>query len=167
MPLWLIGMMGSGKTTVGQAIAHRRNAPFLDTDRIVEDTTGLAIEHLFAKEGESGFRQREREAVLTAASQAGAVVATGGGVVSSEENVALMKSSGTIVWLRASVDTLADRLESVNDRPLLTDSDRRKTLAEILDKRQELYAEAADFMIDTDFLAPTEAVILIEAMWTD
>ncbi|MCA1734644.1 MAG: shikimate kinase [Actinobacteria bacterium] len=164
--MWLVGMMGSGKTTVGRALATRRSASFLDTDQMVEAKSGLSVTRIFEVEGETGFRQRESVAVLAAATETSAVVATGGGVVTRPENVSAMQGSGVVIWLKASVETLANRLEGVTDRPLLAWSDRQATLAILLAEREELYATAAEFTIDTNSLSPAEITTLAEAMWT-
>lgn len=158
--------MGSGKTTVGRALATRRGTSFLDTDQMVEAMSGLSVTRIFEVEGETGFRQRESEAVQAAATETSTVVATGGGAVTRPENVATMQQSGVVIWLKASVETLAKRLEGATDRPLLAWSDRQATLATLLAEREELYATAAEFAIDTNSLSPAEITTLAEAMWT-
>ncbi len=165
MPLWLIGMMGSGKSQVAAELAARRNVKFLDSDDMVEEMAGMKVEQIFETEGEASFRRRESEAVLAAATETEAVVATGGGVVTVATNVSIMKQSGTVVWLKATVETLADRLEEVTDRPLLAGTDKRTALANLLEERFEAYAGAADFTIETDRLQLAEIVGLAEAMW--
>jgi shikimate kinase len=166
MPLWLIGMMGSGKSLVGAELAASRRVPFLDTDEMVEAVSGMSVEEIFENEGEAGFRQRESEAVLVAAAAGNAVVATGGGVVTVPANVAAMRASGTIVWLKASVATLAERLNQHINRPLLAGLDKQVALARLLEERFEAYSAAADFSIETDRLESSETVRLVEAMWT-
>ncbi|MGI8518099.1 MAG: shikimate kinase [Acidimicrobiia bacterium] len=166
MILWLVGMMGSGKTTVGRALATRRGTSFLDPDQMVEAMSGLSVTRIFEVEGETGFRQRESEAVQAAATETSTVVATGGGAVTRPENVATMQQSGVVIWLKASVETLAKRLEGATDRPLLAWSDRQATLATLLAEREELYATAAEVAIDTNSLSPAEITTLAEAMWT-
>lgn len=166
MPLWLIGMMGSGKSHVGAELAAKNNVKFLDTDDLVEAMAGMSVERVFAAEGEAGFRRRESEAVLSAAIETKAVVATGGGAVAVPANVSVMKRSGTLVWLKATADTLADRLDLVTNRPLLAGADKRTALAKLLEERFDAYASAADFSIETDRLEPAQVVGLVEAMWT-
>lgn len=166
MPLWLIGMMGSGKSQIGAEIAARRNVKFLDSDDMVEAIAGMNVERIFEIEGEAGFRRRESEVVLAAASETEAVVATGGGVVTVGANVLVMKQSGTVVWLKATVETLAERLEEVTNRPLLAGTDKQSALAKLLDERFNAYSGAADFTIETDQLQLAEIVSLAEAMWT-
>ncbi|CAN5292108.1 shikimate kinase AroK [soil metagenome] len=165
MPLWLVGMMGSGKTTIGRQVADRLDKPFRDTDQMIEDMAGMPITQIFDQEGEPGFRHREAEAVRIAARDDDAVIATGGGVLTQPENRLLLKSSGTVVWLRASVETLLKRIGQTRDRPLLRGADRRTALANLLAERTTAYTQGADFTIDTDELDAEQAAVRIEAMW--
>lgn len=158
-------MMGSGKTTIGQQVADRLGRPFHDTDQMIEDMAGMPITNIFEQEGEPGFRWREAEALRIAARDGEAVIATGGGVLTQPENRLFLKSSGTVVWLRASVETLLDRIGQTRDRPLLRGVDRRTALEKLLEERTTAYAEVADFTIDTDELDAEQAAVLIEAMW--
>jgi shikimate kinase len=158
-------MMGSGKTTIGSLLSLRRNTTFIDTDRLIEDMAGLEVERIFELEGEEGFRRREGEAVIAASLEKGAVVATGGGAVTRPENVAVMKRTGTVIWLRATIDTMEERLGAPTNRPLLSGGNIRETLGSLLAERQPAYSSAAEFSIDTDTLTPEEVVELIEAMW--
>ena len=165
MPLWLIGMMGSGKSTVGQVVASRTGKLFLDTDLLVEDASGLAVFDVFEAEGEAAFRLRESDAIRSAAGVADAIVATGGGVVLLEDNVRSMKSSGPVVWLRADPLTLATRIGNASGRPLLTDVDVVGRLSVILDHRTDAYQRAADHMIDTDDCSVEDVAVLVEKLW--
>ena len=117
--VWLIGMMGSGKTTVGRLLAQRAERPFYDTDELVSLAEDASIPEIFAKEGESGFRAREASIVEDVASREPGIVATGGGVVVDPTNVATMQRSGIVVYLAADVDDLRRRLGADDDRPLL------------------------------------------------
>lgn len=170
MPLWLIGMMGAGKSTLGKIIAERKGWKFLDTDDLVMEATGREITELFATEGEAGFRIRESEAVASVSSHPAAVVATGGGAVLRSENVDTMRRTGLIFWLQAEPATLAARIASESkrtSRPLIFDDDVEHSLRGILDDRQGAYRAAADFAISTDLLSPEEAADLVEALWHD
>ncbi|HJU50893.1 MAG TPA: shikimate kinase [Acidimicrobiia bacterium] len=170
MPLWLIGMMGAGKSTLGKIIAERKGWKFIDTDDVVMEAAGRDITELFATEGESGFRIREADAVAAVSSHPGAVVATGGGAVLRSENVDTMRRTGLIFWLQADPATLAARIAmetKLTSRPLIFDDDVEATLRGILDERQGAYRAAADFAISTDLLAPEEAADLVEALWHD
>ena len=165
MPLWLIGMMGSGKSTVGQALATRTGRPFLDTDLLVEDAAGLAVVEVFEEEGEAAFRVHESEAIRVAADVTGAVVATGGGAVLLKDNVRVMKSAGPVVWLQADPVTLADRIGIAPGRPLLMDFDVAKRLSVILEDRRDAYENAADHIVATDDTTVEEVAELVEKLW--
>ncbi|MGH8958359.1 MAG: shikimate kinase [Acidimicrobiia bacterium] len=170
MPLWLIGMMGAGKSTLGRIIADRKGWKFIDTDEVVMEAAGRDISELFATEGEAAFRSRECDAVDSISSHPGAVVATGGGVVLRPKNVDTMRRTGLIFWLQAEPATLAARVASEGkrtSRPLIFEDDVEQTLRGILDDRQGAYREAADFAISTDLLSPEEAADLVEALWHD
>lgn len=170
MPLWLIGMMGSGKSVVGRRLAVRTDKPFLDTDRIIEANAGRSIVEVFADEGETGFRMRESNAIAAAASFEEAIVATGGGSVLLDANVVSMRSSGTVIWLQAHPATLASRLQDAADRPLLNDDasdgiDIATRLAVILEARQAAYEKAADHIVTTDDASVDQVALLIEELW--
>jgi shikimate kinase len=165
VPLWLIGMMGSGKSTVGRALASRTGTAFLDTDLLVEGTAGLAVTEVFEEEGEAAFRMRESEAIRAAAAVAEAVVATGGGAVLLTENVRVMKTSGPIVWLQADPVTLADRIGIAPGRPLLTDADVVERLSVMLEDRRGAYGRAADHIVATDDFTVEEVAELLETLW--
>jgi shikimate kinase len=165
VPLWLIGMMGSGKSTVGRALASRTGTAFLDTDLLVEGTAGLAVTEVFEEEGEAAFRVRETEAIRAAAAVAEAVVATGGGAVLLTENVRVMKTSGPIVWLQADPVTLADRIGIAPGRPLLRDADVVERLSVMLEDRRGAYGRAADHVVATDDFTVEEVAELLETLW--
>lgn len=165
MPLWLIGMMGSGKSEVGQVLAARTGKPFLDTDALVEDAAGLAVVEVFEEEGELAFRVRESEAIRAAARIADAVVATGGGAVLFDDNVRSMKSSGPVVWLQAEPATLAARIGDAPGRPLLVDVDVEDRLSMMLEGRREAYEGAADHIVTTDGSSIEEVALVVEEIW--
>jgi shikimate kinase len=147
--IFLVGMMGAGKTTLGRALAQRLRLRFVDTDRIMVDRTGVPVATIFEIEGEDGFRRRE-SAVLAEVAEADAqVVATGGGAVLAAGNRALMRERGTVIYLRAQVESLYERTRHDASRPLLKTPDPRATLASILEQRDPLYREAAHIIVDT------------------
>ena len=121
MNIWLIGMMGSGKTTVGRLLAGERDMEFRDVDSIISTRVAGTVSELWQWTGEEGFRALEADVVEELAAGAGAVIASGGGAVLAEANRQAMRRSGTVVWLQASADALAARLVGANDRPLLAD----------------------------------------------
>jgi len=143
--IWLIGMMGSGKTTVGHKVADGLGVPFIDSDDEVVAATGWSIEDLFS-ESEAAFRSAEIEAIARIATMDDSVVATGGGAVLDPVNVAVMRSTGTTVLLETDVQTLSARLSGTDDRPLLTDS---SDIATIAADRASVYTASADSIVDT------------------
>ena len=152
---YLVGNMGSGKTTVGELVAQRLGMFFTDLDRDVEWMAGQTVAELFAQRGEEAFRQLEREALARTIVMIDTVVATGGGAVLREDNRALMRRKGWVIYLRASPETLWQRLQHTTDRPLLRTESPYETLQVIAQAREPLYQEA-DWVIDTDALCPEE-----------
>lgn len=146
--LWLIGMMGAGKNAVGRRVADLTGASFVDTDALIVAAARHSIAEVFAETGEAGFRQRERDAVEEAAAGPDSVVATGGGVVTNAGNVARMRASGLVVWLRVPTEELAGRVGSGSGRPLLAGGDPRARLEELEKERRPLYAGAAHAVVD-------------------
>ena len=144
--IWLIGMMGVGKTTIGAIVAERLGLPLTDTDTMVMERAGRTIPQIFA-EGEDSFRAVESTVVTEVANGAASVIATGGGVVLDERNVDTMRRTGTTVLLTADVDTIVRRLGEGHDRPLYTDTE---TLIRVDRDRAEQYATAADHVVDTE-----------------
>jgi shikimate kinase len=149
--VFLVGMMGSGKTTLGRALAQRLQLEFVDTDKVLVERTGVPVATIFEIEGEQGFRRRETEVLAELARHAGQVIATGGGAVLAEENRRVMRAHGTVVYLRARLESLWERTRHDSSRPLLATPDPRATLAELLEQRDPLYREAAHVTVDTGF----------------
>ena len=147
--LFLVGMMGSGKTTLGRALAQRLDLPFADTDRLLVERTGVPVTTIFEIEGEEGFRRRESAVLAELASGPSQVVATGGGAVLSAANREVMRAGGTVVYLRARLDHLWERTRHDTSRPLLATPDPRATLAAILEARDPLYREVAHVIVET------------------
>jgi shikimate kinase len=147
--IFLVGMMGAGKTTVGKALARRLGRQFVDCDREIVERTGVPIATIFEIEGEAGFRRRESAVLADLASRQGAVVATGGGAVLAEDNRRLMREHGTVVYLRAALDHLHERTRRDVARPLLAKGDRRATLAALLEARDPLYREVAHIVVES------------------
>lgn len=143
--VWLIGMMGSGKTTVGVLVADRFDLPFVDSDAEVVAGTGRSIEELFSK-SETDFRRAERDAIAKIATLDDRVVATGGGAVLDPANVTSMRATGMTVLLDADAKTLSARLSVLDGRPLLTGRGDLATIAAI---RASTYAASADVIVDT------------------
>ena len=154
----LVGMMGVGKTTVGRALAARLGWRFLDSDAMVEESTGSTVAELFASRGEDAFRAEETRALAEALSADGpAVVSAAGGSVLTPENRSLLSGVGAVVWLRADPATLAARIGTGEGRPLLAD-DPATALAELDAVRRPHYGEVADVIVDVDDLDPPTVV---------
>ena len=147
--IFLVGMMGAGKTTLGKALAQRLCHEFLDADRVLVERTGVPVATIFEIEGEEGFRKREASLLAELAQRQGCVIATGGGAVLSEANRRLMRESGTVVYLRARLESLWERIRHDSTRPLLATADPRARLALLLQEREPLYREAAHVVVDT------------------
>ena len=147
--IFLVGMMGAGKTTIGKALAQRLRREFVDTDRILVERTGVPVATVFEIEGEEGFRRRESGVLVELAHRDECVIATGGGVVLAEENRHVMRAAGTVVYLRARIENLWERTRHDTTRPLLATPDPRGTLACLLEEREPLYREAAHLVIET------------------
>ena len=150
----LCGMMGSGKSTVGEQIAALTGRCWCDTDALIAEKYG-EISTLFERHGEEFFRGLENEIVEKIALQDGLVVSTGGGLVLQENNVALLREKGKLVFLRAKLETLVERVQSEYLRPLLrTAEDLREKMARLLEKRAPIYERIADYVVDVDGKTP-------------
>lgn len=157
--LVLIGLMGAGKTSVGERCAVELGRPFVDTDELVVATSGLTVAELFASEGEAGFRRRERTALVDACAAPGPlVIACGGGAVLDPANRATMRDAGVVVWLRASPPRLAARVGDGRGRPLLTGGAPVDALTRLSTLRAPAYEAAAHVVIDTDDLEEAAVV---------
>jgi shikimate kinase len=163
--MWLIGMMGVGKSAAGEALATRLGTEFVDTDVLVVETAGSSLPVIWETLGEEYFRTLENDAVERAALLPTAVVATGGGVVLHRPSVATMRRTGSVVWLDAKPDTLALRIGILEGRPLLASSDRRGRLAQLAGVRRPLYEAAAHHRVDTEGKTVSEVVDVLETMW--
>ncbi|HEY1770532.1 MAG TPA: shikimate kinase [Chthoniobacterales bacterium] len=153
----LIGFMGSGKTTVGRALARALSWQFRDTDEMVETKAQMTIAEVFERCGEESFRNLESEVLQSIVPASDTVTVTGGGVVLRRANLEKLYSLGKIVWLKADRQTLQERLETNDDRPLLRPRDRAAAIDGLLERRRKFYEEAADLTIDTSKLGPDAA----------
>lgn len=141
--------MGSGKTTVGRALAKKLNKRFIDSDHEIEARTGVSIPVIFEIEGEVSFRQREAEVIRDLTAQDGIVLATGGGAILNSDSRRYLQERGTVIYLHASVNSILQRTRNDKNRPLLRTADPRKKLEELESQRHPLYQEIADLVIET------------------
>ena len=144
----LTGFMGTGKSSVGRHLARELNYRFVDTDYLIEQETGLDIPKIFERFGEAYFRSVEKKVIKDVLQKENQVIAAGGGAIVDEENLSVMKTSGFVVCLSASIDAIMSRVDRNNDRPLLNLPDRQKAAMELLEYRKPFYAKA-DMCIDT------------------
>ncbi len=147
--IYLVGMPGAGKTTVGRQLARRMQRAFIDADQEIEARTGVRIPLIFDIEGEQGFRDRESKVIAELGSQSMLVVATGGGAVLRPENRAALKEGGIVVYLHATPRLLFERTRLDHNRPLLQVADPMKKIEELFAVRDPLYREVADITINS------------------
>ena len=147
--------MGAGKTAVGRALARRLGLPFADSDAEIESRTGVDIAYIFDREGEEGFRIRERNVIDALTKLPAIVLATGGGAVLLPDNRERLAARGTVVFLDTTIDQQLARTQRSRHRPLLAGTDRRARLEELAREREPLYRSIAALTIKTDGRAPT------------
>jgi shikimate kinase len=157
----LVGLMGSGKSSIGRRLATALDMPFIDADTEVETAAGQSISEIFAELGEAAFRDGERRVIARLLDDPPHVLATGGGAFVNDETRALILRKGVSVWLKADLDVLARRVARKNNRPLLAGKDAAKVLGELAEKRYPFYAQANVTVEtgDTQHKAAVDAVI--------
>ncbi|WP_141693215.1 shikimate kinase [Thioclava sp. SK-1] len=138
----LVGMMGSGKTSVGTALARKLNVPFLDSDEEIERAAQMSVAEIFERDGESFFRARESEVLSRLLTGPPAIVSTGGGAFLAANNREMIARQGVSIWLEADVDILWNRVKGKTNRPLLRSPNPRATLERILSERVAIYRQA-------------------------
>lgn len=146
----LIGPMGVGKSTIGRHMAKILRKEFVDSDREIRKCTGASIDLIFDIEGEQGFRDREEKKIAELVDRQNIILATGGGAVLRESTRRHLRRCGTVVYLRATVDTQLERTRNTQNRPLLDTGDPRARLRSLMEVREPLYLETADIIINTD-----------------
>jgi shikimate kinase len=164
MNLYLVGLMGSGKTTVGRQLAKRLERPFIDTDHEIETRTGVSIPIIFEIEGEVGFRRRETQMVEELTQQQGIVMATGGGAILNAENRKLLHQSGWTAYLNAQPALLWERTRHDRNRPLLQVEKPLERLEHLYAERDPLYRETAHFVVDCN---KTSLPLLIQSLFRE
>ena len=145
--IFLVGLMGAGKTTIGKLLAKRLKKTFIDTDHEIEHRTGVRIPLIFELEGEAGFRERESALIRELTQRQDIVLATGGGAVLRKENRDALMQNGTVVYLNAKIEDLWQRTQHDKNRPLLQTQDPKAKLTELFIQRDPLYREIADMVI--------------------
>jgi len=147
--IFLIGPMGSGKTTIGKQLAKMFKLQFYDCDQELERLTGASVSLIFDLEGEAGFRVRESQLLEQLTARKGVLIATGGGTVCKEENRRLLRSRGLVVYLKTSIENQLKRLDKDKSRPLLQADDRVRRLRDLAEVRNPLYDATADVVFST------------------
>jgi shikimate kinase len=147
--IYLIGLMGAGKTTIGRLLAKSLGLPFYDSDKAIEDVTGVDIATIFEFEGEDGFRLRENKMITELTGIDGIVLATGGGVILNAANRTQLKEHGFVIYLQCSVERLVERTSRNFQRPLLNTEKPQAKIEALVNEREALYQECADFIIDS------------------
>lgn len=152
--LYLVGLMGAGKTTVGRILARHFSRSFFDSDHDIEARTGVKVPVIFEIEGEAGFRQRESQVIAELTKRSGIVLATGGGAIIDPANRAALKSTGFVVYLHAQASDLWQRTQQDRNRPLLRTADPEARLKQLYAERDPLYRETAHLIVDTGRQSP-------------
>ena len=148
--VFLVGPMGAGKSTIGRLLSSELKLDFIDSDKIIEERCGANIPWIFDKEGEAGFREREEQVIDELTQQGGIVLATGGGAVMRDINRRNLSARGTVVYLCTSVEQQLARTAKDKNRPLLQNDNPEQILRDLFAKRDPLYREVADIVIQTD-----------------
>jgi shikimate kinase len=163
--IFLVGPMGSGKTTLGRQLGRHLDRTFYDSDHELEHRTGARIALIFEIEGEAGFRRREKKLIEELTQLQNIVLATGGGAVLDEDNRRCLKQRGFVVYLRAPVTRLFARTHRDHSRPLLQTENPYSKLEEIVEQRDPLYRQVADLITDTDHRTIRQVVEEITKIW--
>lgn len=148
--IFLVGFMGAGKSTIARTLQRELGFPLVEMDERIVQEQGMSINDIFAQYGEAHFREIESQLVVDLGKQEPSIVSCGGGVVVRPENMQNMKKSGRIVLLKASPETIFERVKNSTDRPILNGHMNVEYIAELMEKRRALYEEAADITIQTD-----------------
>ena len=146
----LVGLMGSGKTTIGKHLSKSMERKFLDTDHVIEEKTGVDVSTIFELEGEEGFRSREHNFLKDLKDSQKLVIATGGGIVINIENRDLLKKLGCVVYLRSNIKNLVSRLKDDKTRPLIQSVNLSQKINDLFKERDPLYSAVADYIIETN-----------------
>ena len=162
--IFFVGLMGAGKTTIGKMLAKKLKKTFYDTDQEIEKKLGVKVSVIFDLEGEEGFRKRETQMIDELTRKKNIILATGGGVVLSAENRALLKERGKVIYLNAKPQHLAKRMAYDKDRPLLQQGNMLDTLNQLYKDRHPLYLNVASFIVETGQQKTQTIIHKIEAL---
>lgn len=160
--LFLVGLMGAGKTTIGRLLARHRGLAFVDSDHEIEARTGVNVSTIFELEGEAGFRAREESLISELVLRTGLVLATGGGAILSPLSRQRLHQHGLVIYLRGSVEQLWQRTRHDRHRPLLQTPDPRQRLQQLFDRRDPLYREVAHLILDTAQQSPQKLMTQLD-----
>lgn len=162
----LVGMMGSGKSTVGTILSKKlTNHNFIDIDELIQSKEKRSINEIFSMEGESYFRSIESEIARELSSLSSLIVSTGGGIIKDPENIKYLKENGLVFYLSANADCICERVKDSKGRPLLNVSNIKNTVDKLLNERVNLY-KTADYEIDTNLKSPEEIADEIIEIYT-
>ena len=158
----LVGMMGAGKTTIGKLLSDKLGYDFIDLDKIIEEKSGVKINTIFEIEGEAGFRDRELQVLSDSIEKDKVIISTGGGIVTNEKSRShLIKHNALIVYLKANLQTLCNRLKNDNSRPILNVENKEQVIARIIEEREPFYQDLADIDVDTSHMKSIDVVKFI------
>jgi shikimate kinase len=147
--IYLIGLMGSGKTTLGKILSKKLDKNFYDSDHVIEEKLGVDVPMIFEYEGEEGFREREKDSLKELVSKKNIVLATGGGIILSKSNRDLLSENGIVIYLKSNQKDLIKRMKNDKTRPLLKNGNIEEIIKKLCKEREPLYEEIADFEIMT------------------
>lgn len=167
--IYFIGCMGAGKTTVGRLFASETGYGWLDTDRTIEEREGKSIQELFREKGEAYFREVESQVLEDVSNKEEMVFSCGGGMILDPDNAEYMKTHGTVIYLKATAEALAERLKDAKDRPILQQGSGtiKERIRGILEQREQLYEKAADIILCTDGKKPQEIVAELSCLYSE
>ncbi len=154
----LIGFMGSGKTSVGKKLSMDLKREFIDMDDFIEKREGMSVNEIFDKKGEDYFRNAERELCVRFAEAKSKIIATGGGVIKSDENVENLKKGGVIIYLKSTPKQIAHNLRHDNTRPLLAGGNKEEKIAKLMAEREPIYNKCADIVLDVSNINIEETI---------
>jgi shikimate kinase len=163
--IYLVGLMGSGKTTVGKLVSKKLHKSFIDSDEVIQEKAGVMVPLIFEYEGEEGFRKREAKALEELVAKKNIILATGGGIILEKNNQKLLVENGLVIYLKADYDLLASRLKNDRTRPLLQGVDIKERLKNLLKVRDPIYKTIADYVIDTKNKRASDIVNEIEKIF--